>query len=98
MGKRSETALPLGSVRDRIGEALLAVDSKLYAEWQQVMEWEDELLAHSNEMATRLDSLREPMQLSYGYFVALVNHGGDTKIAATKGRDHLREAIRRLDA
>lgn len=48
------------------------------------------------DLQKRLDSLREPMQQAYGYLVALVNHGGETKIAAEKAKSHLREAIRRL--
>jgi hypothetical protein len=48
------------------------------------------------ELRKQLDSLREPMHNAYGYLVALVNHGGETEIAARKARDHLREAIRRL--
>ena len=36
---------------------------------------------------------REPLHLSYGYYVALVNHGGETKAAARKGKRHLRDAL-----
>ena len=43
-----------------------------------------------------LREAREPANLAYGYFVALVNHGGETAAAARKGRDHLRAALDRL--
>jgi hypothetical protein len=45
-------------VRDRIAAALLAVNSHLYGEFQQLMEWEDEMLAFANDAAIRADERR----------------------------------------